>query len=398
VTGPGGTAKPPLSGWPGGTAKPPLSGWPGGTALNDAAGTLADVLPAAAGLLGLPGSPSDLLPVGQLQAQAVTVLLIDGLGWWPWQAHADLTPTLASMSALQLSSTVPTTTPTALASLGTGLLPGAHGIVGAAFRLPEEDVVLHPLTWSGDPHPVAVQPEQTVFEAVAAAGLPVVRIGASAYADSGLTRAVLRGGKYVAADTDENLVDAVAAHAHGLAYAYIADLDRIGHVHGTDSREWRECLVRIDRVVDRILDRIPAGHRLLVTADHGMVDCAAGARIVVESLPSFDDVTTVAGEPRLRHVYAPHDKAVRLAREWSEALGERAWVMTREEFLASGMLGAMEPDYVGRVGDIVILARDDTVLVSAVDPLVSGLVGQHGSVTDLEVRIPLLDATGGGRG
>jgi hypothetical protein len=386
----------------GGTAKPALSGWPGGT--TDVVGSLADVLPAAAGLLGvdLGAAPtqhrSGILPVDADDAEAVTVLLVDGLGWWPWQAHADLTPTLASMSARQLTSTVPSTTPTALASLGTGRMPGAHGIVGAAFRLPEDDLVLHPLTWGGEPHPVAVQPERTVFESVAAAGLPVARIGASAYSDSGLTRAVLRGGEYVAADTDDDIVDAVAMHSRGLAYAYLADLDRIGHVHGTGSREWRECLVRVDRLVESIIDRMPAGHHLLVTADHGMVDCMSGARVVMESLPSFDDVTIMAGEPRLRHVYVAPGKAAQVAREWSEALEERAWVMTREEFLASGLIGATEPDYAGRVGDIVVLARDDTVLVSAVDPLVSGLVGQHGSITDVEMRIPLLGAAGGGHG
>lgn len=365
-------------------------------------GTLAEVLPSVASLLGV-GSFAD--PLGLASADtaaaaplAVTVLLVDGLGWWPWQREEELTPTLAALSRRRLSTTVPSTTPTALASLGTGLPPGAHGIVGAAFRLPEEDTLLHPLSWTDGPHPVATQPEPTVFERVAGAGVPVLRIGASAYARSGLTRAVLRGGDYAGADSVDAMLDALAGHRRGLAYAYLPDLDRTGHVHGVESREWRDGLRAVDTVVSRILDRLPADHLLVVTADHGMVDCPPEARVSVEGLPGFDRVVATAGEPRLRHMYARPGTTARLRADWQECLGDRARVLLRDEALASGLFGAMDEDYAGRVGDLVLLAQGDTVLASEVDPLVSGLVGQHGSVTEAEMDIPLLLARGVGHG
>lgn len=366
--------------------------------MSPAQAGLADVLPAAAALLGVGQGRADVLPGEATEASAVTVLLVDGLGWWPWQDHADLTPTLSAMSARSLGSTVPSTTPTALASLGTGLVPGGHGIMGAAFDVPEEGAVLHPLSWGSQPHPVAIQPEPTIFEKVAAVGLPVVSIGPAAYRDSGLTRAVLRGGEYVGADGADELVETMTAHRAGLAYAYIPELDRLGHEHGVDSREWRECLTRIDALVARVLDGIGGDHYLMVTADHGMVDCPASARFVMDSLPSMDDVRVVAGEPRLRHVYVSDGASPRIAREWAECLGDRAEVLTREDFIATGLMGAVEPDYAGRIGDVVLMARGDTVLASSVDPLVSGLRGQHGSVSEAELRIPLLGSAGCGRG
>ena len=365
-------------------------------------GTLADVLPSAARLLGVPGY-SDVLDLGASDAsgsgpEAVTVLLVDGLGWWPWQGAIDSTPTLASMTRRRLSTTVPSTTPTALASLGTGLPPGAHGIVGAAFRLPEDDSLLHPLSWSDGPHPVATQPEPTVFERVASAGVPVMRIGARAYAESGLTRAVLRGGSYSGCDSVDEIVDAIAGHRTGLAYAYLPDLDRTGHVHGVDSSEWRAGLVAVEEMVARILERLGEDHLLVVTADHGMVDCPVSARISVESLPGADRVVAIAGEPRLRHIYCQPGSVDLLQRSWQEAVAERAVVLTREQVLSQGLLGPADPDYADRVGDIVMIARGDTVLVSEVDPIVSGLVGQHGSVTEAEMDIPLLLARGSGHG
>lgn len=366
--------------------------------------TLAEVLPSAAGLLDVDGFTDTLRlsslasPSGHAAPAAVTVLLVDGLGWWPWQESLDITPTLARMAQRRLSTTVPSTTPTALASLGTGMPPGAHGIVGAAFRLPEDGSVLHPLSWSGGPHPVATQPEPTVFERVARAGLPVRSIGASAYAESGLTRAVLRGGDYSGADDPSSIVSAIAAHQRGLGYAYTSDLDRTGHIHGVDSAAWRDALRAVDELVARILDEIGTDHLLVVTADHGMVDCPPGARRSVEALPLAGEVITVAGEPRLRHVYCRAGSAGRLVSAWREELGERAHVLDREEAVEKGLFGPTEEDYAERVGDVVVLARGDTVLVSEVDPLVSSLVGQHGSVTDAEMHIPLLAAWGSARG
>ena len=365
-------------------------------------GTLADVLPSVARLLGVPGY-RDVLDLATSDASdaapgAVTVLLVDGLGWWPWQGAIDSTPTLAAMTRRRLSTSVPSTTPTALASLGTGLPPGAHGIVGAAFRLPEDGSLLHPLSWSDGPHPVATQPEPTVFERVAASGVPVVRIGARAYAESGLTRAVLRGGSYDGSDSVDEIIDSITGHREGLAYAYLPDLDRTGHVHGIDSAEWREGLVAVEHMVARIIERLGEDHLLVVTADHGMVDCPVSARISVEALPDADRVVAIAGEPRLRHVYCQPDSVDLLQRSWQEAVAERALVLTRGEFLAQGLLGPTDPDYAARVGDLVIIARGDTVLVSDVDPIVSGLVGQHGSVTEAEMDIPLLLARGSRHG
>jgi hypothetical protein len=366
--------------------------------------TLADVLPSAASLLGVPGF-TDVVGaaalvdvVGGGDPAAVTVLLIDGLGWWPWQALHDSTPTLAAMAHRRLSTTVPSTTPTALASFGTGLPPGSHGIVGAAFRLPEDGGILHPLSWSDGPHPVAVQPEPTVFERVAREGFHVVSIGASAYAQSGLTRAVLRGGEYAGSDDTGAIVDAIVAQRHGLGYAYVPDLDRIGHVHGIDSPQWRDALVAVEELVARIVDTIDEDHLLLVTADHGMVDCPPRSRVIVEELPGFDRVVAVAGEPRLRHVYCEPGSVDALAASWRDHLADRAYVLDRGEALARGLFGRTDEDYAERIGDVVVLAKGDTILVSEVDPLVSSLLGQHGSVTGAEMDIPLLAARGAGRG
>jgi hypothetical protein len=372
-------------------------------------GTLAEVMPSAGALLGSSGVV-DSLGLGLVSpgdVAGVTVLLVDGLGWSPWDSHLESTPALGSMAARRISTTFPSTTPTALTSLGTALAPGEHGLVGAAFRIDEEmggegigdadSALLRPLSWGNTPHPVAVQPEPTVFERLMRGGIPVTLVGPSAYANSGLTRAGLRGGVYIGVESAEEFIEAVAHHRDGLTYAYLPELDRVGHVHGVSSEEWFAMLTSVDDMTAKLLESITERHVLVVTADHGMVDCADADRIVIDDLPGAQEAV-IAGEPRMRHVYSPPATRVALVARWREELGERAWVLDRFSAISSGLFGKVSDDYVDRIGDIVVIARDGVALVSESDAIVSSLRGQHGALSPDEMGIPLLQARGRGHG
>lgn len=361
-------------------------------------GTLSEVMPSAAALLGMPGV-SDTLGMGASlpEARGVTVLLVDGLGWGALHAHQDLVPDLAGLGAGSLSATFPTTTPTSLASLGTGLAPGEHGILGAAFYLPETGHLLHPLTWRDEPHPLAVQPDATILERAERHGLSVSSVSPRAYEHSGLTRAVLRGGRYRGADGFGERVAEVAQAAResaALTYAYWPDLDRTGHVHGVESEAWREELRHVEALVTRLLDVLPDDHLLAVTSDHGMIDCVR--RIDLDGDQRFrHGVRFFAGEPRMRHVYCRDGAASEVAESWQIALGDAAWVMTRDEAVTAGLFGPVVADHVDRIGDVLALARGDVALVSEeVDRPVSSLLGQHGSLTEDDLRVPLILSRG----
>lgn len=360
----------------------------------DGVGTLADVMPAACATIGLTGFPDAIglrEVVGDKPNHAV-VLLVDGLGWHQVRAHADLAPRL--QSDRRLSTAFPSTTPVGLASLGTGASPGVHGMMGAAFLLPETGDVLHPLSWADDPHPQAVQPERTVLERAVMAGATVRSVGPRAFARSGLTRAALRGGDYVGADSvGERIAEAcVAAQGPTLTYVYWGDLDKTGHVHGVGSDAWREELTHVDGIVERLQRRLPSNAFMVVTADHGMVDCPEEDKIDIDALaPLQQGVRRIAGEPRMRHVYARPGAAAEVAATWEETLGSRAWVLSREGAVDAGLFGDVEPDYAERIGDVIAIARDRVALASPrVDALVSSLRGQHGALSDEEMAIPLI--------
>ena len=67
------------------------------------------------------------------------MLLVDGLGWYQLPTAAPYAPTLAGLAApvaRPLIGGFPSTTPTSLVTLGTGVAPGAHGVLGFTVGCP----------------------------------------------------------------------------------------------------------------------------------------------------------------------------------------------------------------------------------------------------------------------
>ncbi len=364
-------------------------------------GSLASVLPSAAAALGVPGY-WDLLGLGD-GYRHVIVVLVDGLGLSSLREHADVAPFMTSASVRGIHAATPTTTPTGLGSLGTGLAPGAHGLVGASFMVDGHQGLLHPLNWQDAPSPHVIQPEPTMLERLTDRGVRVTSISPRAYAHSGLTQAVLRGGTYRGADSvGERLGELLAAardDGPALSYVYWPDLDRTGHGHGVESDHWRSELAHVDYIVERIAGACSTKDLLVVTADHGMVDVDSDRRIEIDAIAQLRrHVVNIGGEPRCRFIYTGAGREQEVAAEWSEVLGDYAWVMTRSEAISAGYFGSMEPTIADRIGGVIAWAKDTWSLTSAsTDARVSRLRGQHGSLTAAEVEIPLITIAGEGR-
>ena len=80
---------------------------------------------------------------------------------------------------------------------------------------------------------------------------------------------------------------------------------------------------------------------------------------------------------------------------WREVLGERAWVMSREEAVKDGWFGpvgtAVSDAMAARIGDVVAACAGSWAVVCSKDePLESSLIGMHGSLTAAEQLVPML--------
>lgn len=361
--------------------------------------SLSDVLPSLLAALGVAGITGPL-PVPA--ARSACVLLLDGLGWELLLGHRAEAPFLAGMAqgTEPLDAGFPATTATSITSLGTGCPPGEHGIVGYTFKVRTGEV-LNALSWRSRAEadltwpvpPEDLQPQRTMLQRAAAAGLAVRVVAPAAHRLSGLTRAALRGGEYRGVHALGDLAAEVLAALEGraLCYAYFADLDTLGHHCGPGSTAWRLQLAHVDRLVAAIVHRLPFDALLCVVADHGMVtvldpvDADADARL-------RSGVELIAGDVRSRHVHAAPGAAADVLATWRETLGGRAWVLPRAEAVAAGWFGpSVLPEVLARIGDVVVAAREQHgVVLSVTEPRETAMIGHHGSLTPAEQRVPFL--------
>lgn len=363
---------------------------------------LADLTPALLASLGVAGAPNalDLPPT-----ERVCLLLIDGLGQELLARHPGKAPYLTSLltagagrSARVLSAGFPSTTSVSMASVGTGLPPGQHGMVGYTTLVPDSGELFNALRWDQPVDPLHWQPHPTVYQRAAEAGLHTASVGRTRFADSGLTQATQRGAAYLGSDLVVGQV-ALAAEAcrqaPALVFVYHDELDFTGHQHGCESRQWRDALVQADRLAERLAAALPSGTAFYVTADHGMVDVLWRDSIDVDDIPELrDGVVLIGGEPRARHVYTRPGAAAEVAAAWRQWLTGRALVLERERAIAEGWFGPVVTAAArARIGDVVAMARGrGAILARRTEPRASSMVGMHGSMTDAERLVPLLRA------
>lgn len=364
---------------------------------------LATVLPSVLGsLVASARDAGELLTLPE--AARAVVVLVDGLGYDLLRQRSGHAPYLRGWlpAAHRLAAGFPSTTATSMGTFGTGLPPGAHGLMGYEVLVPEEDRLLNELSWITDdnqpgPDPRRWQPRPTVFQAAESAGVAVTRIGPGFFDGSGLTRAALRGGTFTAAHDLDARVDAalaaVRAARRALVYVYWGDLDKVGHVFGCRSLEWGEELEAIDAAIARLARSVPADTAVYVTADHGMVDAPHALRIdLAHDADLAAGVRHVGGEPRALQLYCEPGAAADVLATWRERVGARAQVLDRAGVVAAGWFGDVDTSVLPRVGDVIVAMRDNFAIVDSrrARPELLALVGLHGSLTSDEVSVPLL--------
>lgn len=385
--------------------------------------------------------------LGDAQAPIVMVL-VDGLGWQMLRECVGHTPNLRRLLADSdyLHTCAPSTTAAALTTLATGVYPGAHAMVGYAVRdpllrghlgpghVPRAGDVFDLITFKNSSHdPLTWQSVPTLIEranAKAKAGcgpqLGAVSIGRSKFAGSGLSLAAWRGFKHIGVDAlDQRPYQAYRAIKEGakLVYLYVGELDHAGHNHGWHSDKWLQALEALDAMVGQLFRRLPTGTRIVLTADHGMVDTDRHHRIdLAKEKELSKDVVAVAGESRFLQLYVADDVAnvpaagspglgvagprgacgvvenngreelaQSVAKRWAEFLGDRAiWVGTDP----APLMGPLSPGARAAVGDVLVALNDNwTVVDSRVQSFhATQLIGVHGSLTPVELEVPLIKA------
>jgi hypothetical protein len=357
---------------------------------------LADVLTSSLASLQARANPL-ALPA----ASRSVVVLADGLGVSSLRARAGharfLTGHLAKADVVD--GVFPATTAAGIASLTTGVAPGEHGLVGYRVLDSANDRMVNQLTgWDDQMDPLTWQNQPTVFERAATAGIPSFAVGPKRFAGSGFSQAVLRGARYVAAETIASRFEAVRelfdTEPRALAYLYVPELDISAHAHGWESGRWLAHLENLDAEAARFAAGLRQDEGMILTADHGVVDVPAEKQVLFDTVPRLvAGVRHIGGDPRCLQLYTDQGiDADDLAEAWRAVEGERAWIFTRDQAVRAGLFGSVRPEALPRIGDVIVAARKLIAYYDSREPNQSArsMVGQHGSLTDEELRVPLI--------
>lgn len=333
---------------------------------------------------------ADWLPAPARGARAVVLLVLDGLGASALDAHRGTLPTLDGLDGRTITSVVPSTTPTALTSISTGLAPAEHGIV--AYRMWMGKDVLNVIRWASagrPPEPAEIQPR----EAFDGRDVPVVT--RAQFRGTAFTEILYRGSTLHGYFSTSGIVQhcrALIAAGERFVYAYYDGPDLVAHMHGMRDDFFAAELAFCDSLVGGLLDALGDDVAVVVTADHGHVHF--DDRVELGDLARL--VRAQSGESRFRYLHALPGAKGELLAGARERFSGIARIFERDELVDEGWFGPRAPTATvrSRIGDVVLAATAPIGFVDPANPGEGRLLSGHGSLTAGDMLVPLLAGRG----
>lgn len=337
----------------------------------------------------------------------VALLVIDGLGYQFLQRFPD--SHLARHCLAKLTSCFPTTTSTAVTALALGLPAQQHGIPGWYTYMRELGGVVLPLPFmprgGGSCYSrKGVQASQMLDVSALLPRLSrPVRVCSPAYiSDSDYSRALYgrcRRGPFQGLEQFfEQLTTGLDQRGNPLVWGYWTELDAMAHELGVDSPELAEHFWQIDQQFGQWLEWLAGSDTLvLVTADHGLIDCRDDQRLLLDSHPEIESMLRLplCGEPRVAFCYLKPGAE----KEFIDAVGQQApglfSAVSSDELLEADMFGRGQPSLRlrDRIGDLTLLAHDQAIIKDRLLQETSfNQRGVHGGLSAQELYVPLIVA------
>ena len=277
--------------------------------------------------------------------------------------------------------------------------PGEHGVVGYRIAVGGPDAgshseVLNALRWTtalGDARRKH-RPQEFQVHTLFGAQWPTV-VTRQAFLESGFTSAHLADTRLAGYGDRSGLVNEVVQafnRGEAFVYAYWDDIDRTAHEFGLADR-YDEELSACDTMVANLLNRLPTGTAVVVTADHGQVH--VGNRMLELPVGVSGLIDGQSGEARFRWLHARPGAATDLLAAADEAFRDVAWVRSLDQVVTDGWLGPIVTGVARRrLGDVAVVPYEPVGLIDTAEHTSIELIGRHGSLTSDEVLVPALCA------
>ena len=340
--------------------------------------------------LEAPHSPLDL-PKG---FEKVVILIVDALGLENFEKMERYYKPRNLPQPLEITSTFPSTTTTALTSIVTALLPAEHGMLGYILFLKEYGFLvnmidLSPIGYSRDllKDRMAFRlPVETVFQRLRRNGTSPVVLTPARYTGSGLSNMLHAGARVVGYTSIGDFVVKLRSLMRGegkrAIYAYVPNVDGVGHRES--ERSYLNEAAMIVREIDNVvIPAIPEKTAFILTADHGMIRTPKEKEIWWDMRSEIMEFLEMppGGERRMMHLYTRDPD--RLIEYLEESYGDKGVFLKKDE--AVPLFGGGHE----RIGDVVLIALENFSFNFRYRFQEDSLKGMHGGLSSTEMRVPL---------
>lgn len=379
------------------------------------------------GRIATPGLDADILADLTAGVQRIVFVIVDALGYQQlldametkprngfhalWQQGARIVP---------LTTVFPSTTTAALTSLWTGYTPAEHGFMGYQMFLRDFGVRADMISFS----PVATRdlgyqqlldaglvPENflavpSLPQTLAQVGVPVYHFIEKPFVESALSQVQIRGareliGFITSSDMWVALRNGVEEHRgeRALFMAYWSAVDSIAHTFGPSSEgivaEINNFAFSFEREFLSRLSRAARKDTLfLLTSDHGQVDSPTYRAVFLHAHPDLRSrlLMDFAGDARAAYLYCRTGEVEAVRDYFATRLADRFFALDARAALDAGLFGSgiLAPETEHRIGDLIILPRDDSYLWDKHEE--PEMLGRHGGLAEEEMLVPLMAA------
>lgn len=337
-------------------------------------------------------------------------ILADGFGMKFLEAM-DSEAFAPSHLAVELQTVFPSTTATTLTTLATAAWPVEHAVLGWFVYLPEVDAVttILPFVRRSDETSLTklgvtpdrafpLEPVMSLFQRGSLSLFPD-DVAGSVYPTYCI--AGTRGGRYgdLKCAVDEVITRLHEAVEPTFTYLYWPKIDAVAHELGTKHPATTSAIRELDRELRRLSIHVPGGTRIVLTADHGLLDVDESRSVWIEPGDAIGSCLSrePSGDTRVMYFSVKEGQEARFRDEFGRRSGGRFALLTTEEALGLGLFGSGSPSSQTRerLGDFVALSLGAGVIQFRYPRANTEHVPQtpeatHLGLTPEEMRTPLI--------
>lgn len=343
------------------------------------------------------------------RANNVVLLILDGLGY-EYLSSQGAGSELHRHLKGKMTSVFPSTTATAITTYLTGTAPQQHGITGWFTYFKELGLIASILPFRPRFSPISLAAQG--LDAAELIGTPGVFDSIHRQCYFVIHQRLVESpySTYLAGNAQRRSYEDLASYFSAIescikedsqqkfVYAYWPDFDGLAHRHGVNSVEVQQHFQQIDQGFKGLLDALQGTDtQILCTADHGFIDIKQEWMISMENHPRLQEclILPLTGEPRAAYCYVRPHKVAQFENYVRHELSAYCQLYRSEDLLKDGWfgLGEMHPRLVERIGDYVLMMKDNYILVDALQGEEHAhFVGVHGGTSSAEMYVPLIMA------